>query len=288
MIPDRPVSRPIPPGPADVGRAFTLVELLVVVAIVAVLLAILLPTLSRARAHANTIRCASNLRQVCTALHRYAAEFKGKFPPNVSTPAPGQWWHDDARLARDFARTRLPAIGRTALACPEDDGARRSYAMNIWAGSKADPVVNSSVPARGRLWSAGSAGSSTLILVTEVWSSTGSPTLGWSAPPTVGFTGLTPAQRFGALGGFPPVNMGRFGPVTCELAFARHRRPGQAVTQYVEPKGWVNIGFADGHVALLGEADLVDPVTHRLTGRALWTPDDLAITEPAAAGGAGG
>lgn len=60
--------------------AFTLVELLVVVGIIAVLVAILLPALSRARQAANSIACQSNLRQIGLALLLYTDGNKGKYP----------------------------------------------------------------------------------------------------------------------------------------------------------------------------------------------------------------
>lgn len=58
-----------------IKRAFTLVELLVVVGIIAILVAILLPALSRARAQANTVYCASNLRQLYQAMQIYATTY---------------------------------------------------------------------------------------------------------------------------------------------------------------------------------------------------------------------
>src|SRR5213593_3303744 len=57
-------------------RAFTLIELLVIV----VLIAILLPTLSRARESANRSACLSNLRQLGQAFNMYANQFKGYIP----------------------------------------------------------------------------------------------------------------------------------------------------------------------------------------------------------------
>ena len=61
-------------------RAFTLVELLVVIGIIAVLVGILLPALGRAREQARRASCLSNLRQVHHAFHFYAQENKDKVP----------------------------------------------------------------------------------------------------------------------------------------------------------------------------------------------------------------
>ena len=59
---------------------FTLVELLVVIAIVALLIAILLPTLNKARVLSNRVKCSSNQRQLAAAMVMYANDFDGKLP----------------------------------------------------------------------------------------------------------------------------------------------------------------------------------------------------------------
>src|SRR5258706_4945519 len=65
-------------------RAFTLVELLVVIAIIAILIALLLPVLQRARASADAVVCQNNLKQLMTGAILFADDHKGQLPGGVT------------------------------------------------------------------------------------------------------------------------------------------------------------------------------------------------------------
>jgi prepilin-type N-terminal cleavage/methylation domain-containing protein/prepilin-type processing-associated H-X9-DG protein len=151
-------------------RAFTLVELLVVISIVVVLVAILLPVLGRIRAHARAVACQSNLRQWGLLVNTYVTGNDGKFffelthvdtwtRPQAVTVWVQSWWYiflTDFADYRDIwfcpmAKTLSPdrRTGSTFHAWHADRSAGRlptggwgdverelqgSYGVNAWVG----------------------------------------------------------------------------------------------------------------------------------------------------------
>jgi len=75
-----------PTGNEKLGRAFTLVELLVVISIISLLMAILLPALGKARASANRTYCMANLHQIGIAMRSYLDDNRDIFPICAAYP----------------------------------------------------------------------------------------------------------------------------------------------------------------------------------------------------------
>jgi len=121
-------------------HAFTLVELLVVVAVIALLLSILLPGLGRARAHARSVACLSNLRQMAIAAHNYANDQNDYYPIaflNMDVSTPGKVVHRywDFFVTKDWSSNAYsvqPGFlwqGKTIMSiqqCPSFDGSANS------------------------------------------------------------------------------------------------------------------------------------------------------------------
>src|SRR2546426_895416 len=118
-------------------HAFSLVELLAVLAILAVLIAVLFPVLTAVRRASQDTLCASNMRQLAQAMFGYAAANKGAFPPN-SYQLKMFWYQGEVIGPYIGSKLKLAdgTIARGVFICPNDlPDAVRSYAMNVFTSS---------------------------------------------------------------------------------------------------------------------------------------------------------
>ena len=108
----RPTRRPL------LLRAFTLIELLVVIGIIAVLVAILLPVLSHARASSQSVACLNNLRQIMHGFTLFANDNQQHLPPPSDPGVADQSWES---YLKKYLSTR------EIFRCPADNVAYENY-----------------------------------------------------------------------------------------------------------------------------------------------------------------
>jgi prepilin-type N-terminal cleavage/methylation domain-containing protein/prepilin-type processing-associated H-X9-DG protein len=133
-------------------RAFTLIELLMVIAIIAILAAMLLPALSSAKAKGQQVACLNHLKQLVLGFNLYAADSDGKLPENTpgAYKATNAWVLGNLKLPAESTNQLLIRQGKLfpyasqvqTYRCPADLSQlrgiprARSYAMNGWIGSR--------------------------------------------------------------------------------------------------------------------------------------------------------
>jgi len=118
-------------------RGFTLIELLVVIAIIAILAAMLLPALARAKESGKRISCLNNLRQLSLAAQMYVSESQGFYPPRSYTDRWPDKFYDsygkNLKLLLCPTETKTPiSNGGGSSTTNVADIAPRSYFINGW------------------------------------------------------------------------------------------------------------------------------------------------------------
>ena len=246
--------------PRNARKGFTLVELLVVIGIIALLISILLPSLSKAREQAKRVQCASNVRQFCLTLIMYADANKGWFFEGGN--ANGQWDYTgntvkkpkDVHQLHPAARDALVGYGlpRQMFFCPS-----QPEAPDPGTGTAMGPVFD--YPAEDHFAFTGYMILGGRDMLSKDYNYAFAH--GVSAGLEEVKTGMQTGQSI------IPTKLGRkaFYPVLVadltrsknnDLAPSNHV-VGEDPTGYMPPgKGGANTGYIDGHVEWKGQKDL--------------------------------
>lgn len=120
--------------------AFSLVELLTVIAIISLLLAILTPSLGKTRSSARRLKCAHNLKQIDVAMHLYTSSNDDLYPCAQDPLPKGYWlwmgrgWRD---LIQPYLGSNINKDNPSVLWCPYDSTSKKDYESTSYAYSMA-------------------------------------------------------------------------------------------------------------------------------------------------------
>jgi prepilin-type N-terminal cleavage/methylation domain-containing protein/prepilin-type processing-associated H-X9-DG protein len=250
------------------AAGFTLVELLVVIGIIAVLVAILLPTLGKAREQAKVVACQSNLRQVALSAMMYANTNKGFLPQRAGdgsgTNGVPSWTYDSPSVS-SYVVQQPTAIGWVLEADPGANIGR--LIVNGFLGTKATPdkfyAYQKHIPTYMVRFCPGQEPTGTSIWWIHGNSSyLFNPHWAWYKDPGGANHKVTAYRKLRDV----PKTKALVMDAVIDVGALSHRRGDRAP---------VNIAFSDGHVSTADDSQLVSKLTTWPVGSDSYRWDDF-------------
>lgn len=173
-------------------NAFTLIELLVTIAIIAILAALILPALARAKDRARAIYCANNQRQIYLAWHQYASDNADRLPfANGGAEVTDSWWNGALdSYVKSAAVWRCPSYQLGDPRIYGDTSTRLGHSMNLTVGSSAGDPLGDYVRMHHKLSDIAAEEITRIFLLTDTRQNVMSDHFmifvgtGWNSPPT--------------------------------------------------------------------------------------------------------